>query len=84
MRRAPGKKKESLSPLTLKVLNGCKVFVDVKDGNGLDCSGLFVDMLKKLGAKVCGFKFWHDELPTYADVVADEPSWFYLHTYRVS
>jgi hypothetical protein len=38
----------------LKVLKTCTVFVDVRTDDGDDAGGLFVDMLKNLGAKVHG------------------------------
>ena len=37
---------------SLKVLKSCTVFVDVRTDDGDDAGGLFVDMLKGLGAKV--------------------------------
>ena len=39
---------------SLKVLKGCKIFVDVKSDNGDDGAPLFVEMLEGLGAKVLG------------------------------
>lgn len=40
-------------PSSLKVLKSCTIFVDVRTDDGDDAGGLFVDMLKGLGAKVC-------------------------------
>lgn len=45
---------------SLKVLKSCTIFVDVRTDDGDDAGGLFVDMLKGLGAKVhsaCCFDF---------------------------
>ena len=39
-------------PSSLKVLKSCTMFVDVRTDDGDDAGGLFVDMLKGLGAKV--------------------------------
>jgi hypothetical protein len=39
-------------PSSLKVLKSCTIFVDVRTDDGDDAGGLFVDMLKGLGAKV--------------------------------
>ncbi|KAI0318532.1 hypothetical protein OF83DRAFT_1022245, partial [Amylostereum chailletii] len=39
---------------SLKVLKQCTVFVDVRTDDGDDAGGLFVDMLRGLGAKVLG------------------------------
>ena len=43
-----GKKKAPV----LKILKSCIVFVDVRTEDGENCGGLFVDMLKGLGARV--------------------------------
>jgi len=43
-----GKKK----PPVLKILKGCVVFVDVRTDEGDEAGGLFVEMLKGLGARV--------------------------------
>ncbi|KAI0044244.1 hypothetical protein FA95DRAFT_1497369 [Auriscalpium vulgare] len=45
-----GKKKT----VSLKVLKSCTIFVDVKTGSGDDAGGLFVDMLRGLGARILG------------------------------
>lgn len=37
---------------SLKVLKGCKIFVDVRSDDGDDAGPLFVDMLEGMGAKV--------------------------------
>ncbi|KAK0241571.1 hypothetical protein EDD85DRAFT_934491 [Armillaria nabsnona] len=38
---------------SLSILSGVKVYVDVRDSsNGVDCGDVFIDMLKRLGAKV--------------------------------
>ncbi len=42
-------------PSSLKVLKSCTIFVDVRTDDGDDAGGLFVDMLRGLGAKVCTF-----------------------------
>ena len=42
-------------PSSLKVLKSCTVFVDVRTDDGDDAGGLFVDMLRGLGAKVCTY-----------------------------
>jgi hypothetical protein len=39
-------------PTSLKVLKSCTIFVDVRTDDGDDAGGLFVDMLRGLGAKV--------------------------------
>ncbi|KAK7691677.1 hypothetical protein QCA50_005076 [Cerrena zonata] len=39
---------------SLKVLKGCKIFVDVRTDDGDDAGSLFVDMLEGLGAKLLG------------------------------
>ncbi|KAI0292553.1 hypothetical protein BC826DRAFT_911422, partial [Russula brevipes] len=39
---------------SLKVLKSCTIFVDVRTDDGDDAGGLFVDMLKGLGAKIIG------------------------------
>ncbi|KAI0030007.1 hypothetical protein K488DRAFT_88162 [Vararia minispora EC-137] len=39
---------------TLKVLKSCTVFVDVRTDDGVDAGGLFVEMLRNLGARVNG------------------------------
>jgi hypothetical protein len=44
---------------SLKVLKSCTIFVDVRTDDGDDAGGLFVDMLKGLGAKV---RFAHTAL----------------------
>ena len=44
-------------PSSLKVLKSCTIFVDVRTDDGDDAGGLFVDMLKGLGAKVT-FHTW--------------------------
>ena len=36
----------------LRVLKGCVIFVDVRTDSGDDAGGLFVDMLKGMGARV--------------------------------
>jgi len=41
-------------PSSLKVLKSCTIFVDVRTDDGDDAGGLFVDMLKGLGAKIIG------------------------------
>lgn len=40
---------------TLSVLRECIIFVDVRTDGGDDAGGLFIDMLKGMGAKVSGF-----------------------------
>ncbi|EIW54553.1 uncharacterized protein TRAVEDRAFT_132867 [Trametes versicolor FP-101664 SS1] len=40
------------SPGALAVLRGCTIFVDVRTEEGDDAGGLFVDMLRGLGAKM--------------------------------
>ncbi|KAK0212627.1 hypothetical protein DFS33DRAFT_1283235 [Desarmillaria ectypa] len=51
----PGRKvswsKKSADP-SLSILSGIKVYVDVRDSNGIDCGDVFIDMLRRLGAKV--------------------------------
>jgi hypothetical protein len=42
----------SLKPSSLKVLKKCTIFVDVRTDDGDEAGGLFVDMLRGLGAKV--------------------------------
>lgn len=37
---------------SVRVLKNCVIYVDVKSSDGLDAGGLFVDMLKGMGAKV--------------------------------
>lgn len=37
---------------SLNILSGIKVYVDIRDSNGIDCGDVFIDMLKRLGAKV--------------------------------
>ncbi|KAK0504553.1 hypothetical protein EDD18DRAFT_303695 [Armillaria luteobubalina] len=49
-RKVSGSKKPA-DP-SLSILSGVKVYVDVRDSNGMDCGDVFVDMLKRLGAKV--------------------------------
>ncbi|KAH9956184.1 hypothetical protein BC827DRAFT_812319 [Russula dissimulans] len=44
----------SNKPSSLKVLKACTIFVDVRTDDGDDAGGLFVDMLKGLGAKIIG------------------------------
>ncbi|KAI9462615.1 hypothetical protein F5148DRAFT_982750 [Russula earlei] len=44
----------STKPSSLKVLKACTIFVDVRTDDGDDAGGLFVDMLKGLGAKIIG------------------------------
>jgi len=51
-------------PSSLKVLKSCTIFVDVRTDDGDDAGGLFVDMLKGLGAKVCSIGY----MPSYFDV----------------
>ncbi|KAI9441202.1 hypothetical protein H4582DRAFT_1810185 [Lactarius indigo] len=41
-------------PSSLKVLKSCTIFVDVRTDDGDDAGGLFVDMLRGLGAKIIG------------------------------
>lgn len=36
-----------------EVLKDCTIFVDVRTEDGDDAGGLFVEMLKGLGARVC-------------------------------
>jgi hypothetical protein len=45
---------------SLKVLKSCTIFVDVRTDDGDDAGGLFVDMLKGLGAKVRLWTFPED------------------------
>jgi hypothetical protein len=40
---------------TLSLLRECIIFVDVRTDGGDDAGGLFVDMLKGMGARVRGF-----------------------------
>ncbi|PBK74307.1 hypothetical protein ARMSODRAFT_951937 [Armillaria solidipes] len=50
-RKVSGSKKPA-DP-SLSILSGVKVYVDVRDSsNGVDCGDVFIDMLKRLGAKV--------------------------------
>lgn len=49
-RKVSGSKKP-VDP-SLSILSGVKVYVDVRDSNGIDCGDVFIDMLKRLGAKV--------------------------------
>ncbi|KAK0461053.1 uncharacterized protein EV420DRAFT_1762381 [Desarmillaria tabescens] len=49
-RKVSGSKKPA-DP-SLSILSGIKVYVDVRDSNGIDCGDVFTDMLKRLGAKV--------------------------------
>ena len=51
---APASKSNSNSATSssLKVLKSCTIFVDVRTDEGEDAGGLFVDMLRGLGAKV--------------------------------
>ncbi len=52
-RKVSGSKKPA-DP-SLNILSGVKVYVDVRDSsNGVDCGDVFIDMLKRLGAKVRG------------------------------
>jgi hypothetical protein len=44
--------KSAATSSSLKVLKSCTIFVDVRTDEGDDAGGLFVDMLKGLGAKV--------------------------------
>ena len=44
--------KSATTSSSLKVLKSCTMFVDVRTDEGDDAGGLFVDMLKGLGAKV--------------------------------
>ncbi|PBK58311.1 hypothetical protein ARMSODRAFT_847386, partial [Armillaria solidipes] len=37
---------------SLSILSGVKVYVDIRDSDGIDCGDVFIDMLKRLGAKV--------------------------------
>jgi hypothetical protein len=39
-------------PKSVRVLKDCVIFVDVKTEDGIDAGGLFMDMLKGMGAKV--------------------------------
>lgn len=55
----------SAKPSSLKVLKTCTIFVDVRTDDGDEAGGLFVDMLRGLGAKVC----LH-----YAFVLLDDPA----------
>ncbi|KAH9060539.1 hypothetical protein EDB87DRAFT_1726860 [Lactarius vividus] len=41
-------------PSSLKVLKSCTIFVDVRTDDGDNAGGLFVDMLRGLGAKIIG------------------------------
>ncbi|KAH9996662.1 hypothetical protein BJV74DRAFT_736818, partial [Russula compacta] len=41
-------------PSSLRVLKSCTIFVDVRTDDGDDAGGLFVDMLRGLGAKIIG------------------------------
>ena len=44
---------EETQPSFREVLKDCIVFVDVRTEDGDDAGGLFVEMLKRLGARVC-------------------------------
>lgn len=66
-RRVPSKSETAASPMeegsagkksTLKVLKKCAIFVDVRTDDGDDAGSLFVDMLKGLGARVSGARFF--------------------------
>ncbi len=49
------KESSAMKPSSLKVLKSCIIFVDVRTDDGDDAGGLFVDMLRGLGAKACTF-----------------------------
>jgi hypothetical protein len=66
-RSVPSKSDTAASPMeggsagkkgALKVLKKCAIFVDVRTEDGDDAGSLFVDMLKGLGARVSGARFF--------------------------
>ena len=67
-------------PSSLKVLKSCTIFVDVRTDDGDDSGGLFVDMLRGLGAKVCTFFLLSDNFTVdpsgtaRSSVVPDSPA----------
>ena len=49
----PGEDETQSPGAVLAVLRECRIFVDVRTDDGDDAGGLFVDMLRGMGAKVC-------------------------------
>jgi hypothetical protein len=44
-------------PESLKILQDCVIFVDVRTDDGDEAGSLFVEMLEGVGAKVLSFSF---------------------------
>ena len=51
---------ETKPPAVNPVLKDCIIFVDVRTEDGDDAGGLFVEMLKGLGARVCLIQCYSD------------------------
>lgn len=67
---------------SLDVLKGCAIYVDIATEDGEDASGLFVDMLRGLGARVCNdpLVLLHRLLIVTTDFKQAKSN---LHTYRI-
>jgi hypothetical protein len=77
------KSKDTKKPVTLNVLKNCTVFVDVRTDDGDDAGGLFVQMLRDMGARVSLFAILRRaicDIRKHSDFDTSEPN---LHTYRV-
>ena len=73
-------------PSSLKVLKSCTIFVDVRTDDGDDAGGLFVDMLKGLGAKVRSthvFLLLHDVSLIVLERSDYRTCWAILHTHCI-
>ena len=77
------KSKDTRKPVTLDVLKNCTVFVDVRTDDGDDAGGLFVQMLRDMGARVSLFVILRRaicDIRKHSDLDTSGPN---LHTYRV-
>jgi len=71
-------------PESLKVLNDCVVFVDVRTDEGGEAGSLFVELLEGIGAKVaCTSSFVNSWTKDWAWPIGSFRSWSNLHTYCI-
>ena len=70
-------------PETLKILNDCIIFVDVRTDDGDEAGSLFIDMLGGVGARVSPTFSFDYILTTEHENAGFNQSWANLHTYCV-
>ena len=75
--------KDAKKPVTLNVLKNCTVFVDVRTDDGDDAGGLFVQMLRDMGARVSPVAILVRaicDIRKHSDLVTSGPN---MYAYRV-